>query len=158
MVLLVGDVANLPNASASPCAAASAANCASSAANTPLGSRGTDSLPNASASLAAACCSAMAASSAANMPAVSCAVKVFTGATKAATPDPVVAATADAVGLVPNKPPTVLLKLENKEVTPLPIIPSAESIAGTPVLIVPKPPVANNVLPGNCGIPSLARM
>ena len=82
---------------------------------------------------------------------------VGVGVVSPATLMPVVEATADAVGLGPNSPPTVLAKLENSEGI-LPMIPNAESIAGTPVLIVPNPPVANSVDPGSCGIPSLARM
>ena len=83
---------------------------------------------------------------------------VGAGVVSPATLIPVVEATAVAVGLGPNSPPMVLEKLENSEVKPPPMMPRAESIAGTPVLIVPKPGVAARVDPGSCGIPSLARM
>ena len=96
------------------------------------------------------------------------------GATKAAVPDPVVAAVADAVGLVPNKPPTVAEKLVNSELSPDPppvpppsnppnsplIVPRAPSILGKPVFRLPnpKPLVAMSVESGSCGMPSLARI
>ena len=87
---------------------------------------------------------------------------------------PVVAAVADAVGLPPNKPPTVAEKLVNSELKPEPppapppnnppnsplIVPSALSILGKPVFRLPnpKPLVATSVDPGSCGMPSLARI
>ena len=77
---------------------------------------------------------------------------VTTGTANAAKPAPVVAAAADAVGLGPNNPPMADAKLLNTEPIPPampPTMPSAVSIKGTPVLIVPNPPVANNVDPGN---------
>ena len=93
-----------------------------------------------------------------------------TGASRAATPEPVVAAAVVAVGLAPNNPPTVAEKFVNKLLRPAPppapppssppnsppIVPSAESMAGNPVLRVLNP--GWKVDPGSCGIPSLARM
>ena len=109
-------------------------------------------LPNASASPLAAACSARAASSAASMPAVSFAVKVFAGATKADTPEPVVAAVLLATLLLNRLPIVPLNKLL--------IVPRALSILGKFVVRLPnpKPLVAISVLPGSCGMPSLARM
>ena len=96
------------------------------------------------------------------------------GATNAAVPDPVVAAAADAVGVPPNKPPTVAEKLLNSELKPAPppvpppstplnnplMVPSAPSILGKFVVRLPnpKPGVAFSVEPGSCGMPSLARI
>ena len=85
----------------------------------------------------------------------------MTSCVRPATPEPVVAAAADAVGVGPNNPPMELAMLPiplKKELVKPPMIPNAESIAGTPVLMVPRPPVAYNVDPGNCGSPSLARI
>ena len=88
---------------------------------------------------------------------------VAAGASIPATPVPVVDATALAVGLLPNSPPTVEEKLVNSELRPWPppapppnsasrtpnplIIPSAESSAFTPVLIDPNPAVTTSIEP-----------
>ena len=96
------------------------------------------------------------------------------GAARPATPAPVVDATVLAVGLPPNRPPTVEAKLVNSELTPapppvppprkppnkLPMVPKAPSMLGKFVVRLPnpKPAVALSVDPGSCGIPSLARI
>ena len=96
------------------------------------------------------------------------------GANNAETPDPVVAAVVEAIGLLPNRPPTVVEKSVNKELSPDPppvpppstplnkllMVPNALSMLGKFVVRLPnpKPGVTLSVDPGSCGIPSLARM